>query len=329
MTTAITLHAAPLTTAPATNPALVYLASLAPSSRRTMGRSLTVIAEILGFDDFAGVPWGALRYEHTQAIRARLAERCSHVTANRHLSALRGTLKEAWRLGYMSAEDHSRAVDLKPIRGQKVMQAESGRHLASGEIKALIDACPPESAAGRRDAAIVAVGYGCGLRRAELARLELADYRPEPGALLVRHGKGNKERLVYLPAGAHAALRAWLTRRGAEPGPLFVAVRKGDHLTDRALTDQAIYYILQKRQQEAGLRHFTPHDLRRTLCKPGMVTHPKLDAFQSAIGADVWHHIAVPPMSTEEFYQLIGQVHTYIQVLLDKRKEELSKSAIS
>lgn len=284
MTTAITLHAAPLTIPPATNPALVYLASLAPSSRRTMGRSLTVIAEILGFDDFAGVPWGALRYEHTQAIRARLAERCSHVTANRHLSALRGTLKEAWRLGYMTAEDHSRAVDLKPIRGQKVAQAESGRHLASGEIKALIDACPPESAAGRRDAAIVAVGYGCGLRRAELARLELADYRPEPGALLVRHGKGNKERLVYLPTGAHAALRAWLVRRGEEPGPLFVAVRKGDHLTERALTDQAIYYILQKRQGEAGLRHFTPHDLRRTFAGDLLDAGEDISTVQQAMG---------------------------------------------
>lgn len=284
MTTAITLHAAPLTIPPATNPALVYLAGLAPSSRRTMGRSLTAIAEIIGFDDFAGVPWGALRYEHTQAIRARLAEQCSYVTANRHLSALRGTLKEAWRLGYMSAEDHSRAVDLKPIRGQKVAQAESGRHLASGEIKALIDACPPESAAGRRDAAIVAVGYGCGLRRAELARLELADYRPEPGALLVRHGKGNKERLVYLPAGAHAALRAWLVRRGAEPGPLFMAVRKGDHLTERALTDQAIYYILQKRQREAGLRHFTPHDLRRTFAGDLLDAGEDISTVQQAMG---------------------------------------------
>lgn len=282
--TELILHAAPITIPPATNPALVYLASLAPSSRRTMGRSLAVIAEILGFDDFAGVPWGALRYEHTQAIRARLAERCSHVTANRHLSALRGTLKEAWRLGYMTAEDHSRAVDLKPIRGQKVAQAESGRHLASGEIKALIDACPPESAAGRRDAAIVAVGYGCGLRRAELARLELADYRPEPGALLVRHGKGNKERLVYLPTGAHAALRAWLVRRGVAPGPLFVAVRKGDHLTERALTDQAIYYILQKRQQEAGLRHFTPHDLRRTFAGDLLDAGEDISTVQQAMG---------------------------------------------
>lgn len=59
-------------------------------------------------------------------------------------------------------------------------------------------------------------------------------------------------------------------------------------------------------------------------CEPGMVTHPKLDAFQAAVGADVWHHIAVPPMSTEEFYQLVGQVHTYIQSLLDKRKEPSS-----
>lgn len=282
--TNLILRPAPITPIHATNPALVYLAALAPSSRRTMGHSLTVIATVLGFDGFALVPWGALRYEHAQAIRARLAEHGSHVTANRHLSALRGVLKEAWRLGYMTAEDYSRAVDLKPIKGQKVNQSEAGRHLASGEIKALIDVCSPMTAAGRRDAAIVAVGYGCGLRRAEIARLTLADYRTDPAALLVRHGKGNKERLVYLPAGAAAALRAWLVRRGDEPGALFVAVLKGDHLTDHGLTDQAIYYILQKRQAEAGLRHFTPHDLRRTFAGDLLDAGEDISTVQQAMG---------------------------------------------
>jgi integrase len=256
------------------HPALVYLASIGASSRRTMGQSLNAIAATLGLvpvhnDDgkeitYMFVPWGVMRYEHTQAIRTQLAERYSATTANRHLSALRGVLKDAWRLGYMSAEDYQRAVDLKPIKGEKVKQAETGRHLDSGEIKGLIDSCNDGTAAGWRDGAIIAVGYGCGLRRSEIANLDLADYDSDNGSLKVRAGKGNKERIAYLPGGAVAAIAGWLAIRGQAAGPLFYSIRRGDHVESKGLTDQAVYNILASRATLAGVKAFTPHDLRRT-----------------------------------------------------------------
>ena len=265
----IVIHEPAAITTPTTysadkHPALVYLASLGTSSRRPMGQSLNAIASILGFTDFLAVPWGALRYEHTQAIRSQLSERYSATTSNRHLSALRGVLKDAWRLGYMSAEDYQRAIDLKPVKGEKVKQAESGRHLASGEIKGLIEVCNDGTKAGWRDGAIIAVGYGCGLRRSEIADLELADYDQDNSSLMVRSGKGNKERVAYLPGGAVAALVGWLAVRGDAPGPLFYSIRRGDHVESKGLTDQAIYNILASRGAAAGVKAFTPHDLRRT-----------------------------------------------------------------
>jgi integrase len=249
--------------APDQNPALVYLASISESSRRPVSQSLRTIATILGYDNFLTVPWGAMLYTHTQAIRSQLAETCTASTANRHLSALRGVLKDAWRLGYMSAEDYQRAVDLKPVKGSKVAQAESGRHLASGEIAGLMNACD-QSKAGLRDAAILAIGYGCGLRRSELAGLDLTDYDDSVGSLRIRNGKGNKERLTYLPDGAIYAVRGWLSVRGDAPGPLFYSIRRGDHMENKGLTDQAIYNIMANRANSAGVRKFSPHDLRRT-----------------------------------------------------------------
>lgn len=279
MTNAIIISEQQAITTPATysadkHPALVYLASLAASSRRPMAQSLNAIANVIGLPQaftedgkeitFTLVSWGLMRYEHTQAIRTQIAERYSATTANRHLSALRGVLKEAWRLGYMSAEDYQRAIDLKPVKGQKVKQAETGRHLDSGEIKGLMDACYDGTNAGTRDAAIIAVGYGCGLRRSEIANLELADYDHDKGALLIRQGKGNKERVAYLPGGATAALDAWLSIRGNDAGPLFYSTRRGDHIESKGLTAQAIYNILASRAEGAGIKRFTPHDLRRT-----------------------------------------------------------------
>lgn len=288
MTEIIKLESAELTTthgyAADRHPALVYLASLAESSRRPMSQSLTAIASILGMDDYMAVPWGEVRYGVSQAIRTQLAEKYSASTANRHLSALRGVLGEAWRLGYMSAEEYQRAIDLKAIRGAKVKAAEAGRHLSAGELGALIGACQDGTKAGVRDAAIIAVGYGCGLRRSEIASFQLADYDADKEALKVRAGKGNKERIVYLPAGTSEWVSDWLAIRGDEPGSLFYSIRKGDNITGKGLTDQAVYNILSSRANAAGVKRFTPHDLRRTFAGDMLDAGEDISTVQKIMG---------------------------------------------
>ena len=267
------------------NPALVYLASLAESSRRPQRQSLATIAALVqpgaAFDLF---PWGALRYQHTQAIRTGLAARYSATTANRHLAALRGVLRECWRLGYMTAEDHQRAIDLKPVRGAKAAQGEKGRHLKQGEFSALIGVCLDGTQAGVRDACLLAVAYVAGLRRAELAALQLADYDQDEGVLKITKGKGNKERVIPLAEGAREALADWLTIRGPWAGPLFVAIRKGDHVTLDGLTAQSVYDVLARRAEQAGVKRFSPHDLRRTFAGDLLDKGADLSTVQKLMG---------------------------------------------
>ncbi|HZQ06470.1 MAG TPA: integrase, partial [Anaerolineae bacterium] len=158
------------------NAAGVYLASLALGSRRTMRDALNTIAGMLtdGNTDALTLNWAALRFQHTAAIRARLAETYSAATANKMLSALRGVLKTSWRLGYMNADDYTRAADVPSISGSTLPK---GRALTNGEIDALMTAClNDESAAGARDAAIIALLRVGGLRRAEICALDVGDY---------------------------------------------------------------------------------------------------------------------------------------------------------
>jgi len=109
----------------------------------------------------------------------------------------------------------------------------------------------------------LAIGYAGGLRRAELAGLDLADY--DAGAATLRVlGKGNKERSIPLEAGALAWLGDWLKVRGNDPGPLFYPVTKGGNLTPRRMTAQALYDALAKRARAVGVAHLSPHDLRRS-----------------------------------------------------------------
>ena len=92
------------------------------------------------------------------------------------------------------------------------------------QLGALLDAYAEDpSAAGARDAAIIALGYACGLRRAELVALDLDSYDRTTRTLTI-HGKRHKIRAVPLEAGVDEALEDWLAVRGDAAGPLFVRI---------------------------------------------------------------------------------------------------------
>lgn len=246
------------------HPVLVYLARLAPGSRRTMGAALEGIARRVtdGQVGALALDWAALRYQHTAAIRSRLTERYAPATANKALAALRGVLREAWRLGLMPAEAYQRAADLEPVRGERPLR---GRAIDRGEVLALVDACRRDASdLGVRDTALLAALYTGGLRRAELVALDLQDHDPTTGALVIRRGKGGKARTVYLTNGAARALEAWRAARGLEAGPLFYRGRKGGHLVPSRMTGQAVLDVLRRRCATAGVKPCSPHDWRRT-----------------------------------------------------------------
>ena len=256
-----------------------YLLGLAAGSRRTMAGALRMLAVELGLE-LERVPWHRLRAAHVAAIRARLLAKLAPATCNKVLAALRGVLREAARLGLLSHEDLAAVLSVRGVKGSREMR---GRALAAGELRALFSSCS-SSRIGARDAALLGVLYGCGLRRAEAAGLELADVSELDGRLeLLVRGKGNRERRAYLPRGAGEALRAWLEVRGREPGRLFVSVTKGGQL-GRALTDHAIALAVQARARRAGVGAFSPHDLRRTLVGDLLDAGVDLSAVQAIAG---------------------------------------------
>lgn len=242
------------------HPAAVYLASLRAGSRRSTHQALAVVAAVLKLE-LELVPWQAFRYQHTQAVRAALADRYAPSTANKILAALRGVLRSARRLGLMSAEHEAAAADLESMRGAN---AQRGRALVEDELLQLRSTCDPSSSLGARDVAMLAVLYGGGLRRSEAVGLDLEDL-PDAGAgeLLV-HGKGHKVRTVFLGSQHAADVVAWLERRGRARGPLLCPVLKGGRIVLRRLNDQTVLVALRRLAKRAGVADFSPHDLRRT-----------------------------------------------------------------
>jgi len=226
-------------------------------------------------------PWDEVRFSHTAALRSALAETCAPASVNQALAAWKGVLKAAWRLGLLDDRDYNRAVDVAGVKNQVPPR---GRAASIGEVRALLDVCRDGTPLGARDAALLALAYGTGLRRAEIVALDLVDYNRETGELLVRRGKGAKSRTAYVAGGAALALDAWLEVRGEGDGPLLHPYNKGGHMTTRRLCAQTVRDLLDKRVKQAGLQSLSPHDLRRTFISELLEAGADLSVVQQLAG---------------------------------------------
>lgn len=248
------------------NPALVYLGRLASGSQRTQRVALDRVAALVSRDGASALdlPWHQLGQHQTERIRSALALRYAPTTANRMLAALRGVLKEAWKLGLMDADTYHRAAAVENVPW---FTSPRGRVLSYEEIEAVFAACDRDrTPAGRRDAALLTVLYAGGLRRSEVTALDMRDYDRPAGALTVGGSTDNRERTIYASAGAARALEGWIAVRGANPGPLFVPINRAQKilLREQRMADQSIYAVLRKRGEQAGVDAFTCQDLRRS-----------------------------------------------------------------
>ncbi len=264
------------------DPVAAYLATLAPKSRAVVRERLQAVAREIGADP-ASMPWHELRAPHVDFIRGRLLELGrAPATVNLTLAALRGVLKQARNQNLIADEEYRRIAEVKPARGSRL---PAGRDISGGELRAMVEVCVhDQGAAGPRDLAILAVLYIGGLRRSELVALDVTDYGADPPSLRVRHGKGDKERLVPLTGSAASALESWLRRRGERPGRLFLPVTQSGVVTGESISSIAVYNMLQKRAKQAGVAHLSPHDLRRTFVSDLLDAGVDLSAAQQLAG---------------------------------------------
>lgn len=249
-------------TAAFTNPAAMYLATLGSlQSRRVVQSRLNRFAKLLKLEDWRQIPWREFdRPWLLLAKEALTVDKCSPDTINAVLSMLKGVALQAWELQLISDHTYLRIKNTKAIRGQRIPKR---RWLDKTDVVKLLDQClADDRLQGLRDAALLALLYGCGLRRSEVVGIDLEHMNAKEESIRIL-GKGNKERIVYPPARAWEMIQEWINEgRGDDQGPLFCRIRKGGMVTLERLTDQAVYYIMQRLILLTGVESFSPHDLR-------------------------------------------------------------------
>lgn len=247
------------------NPAAAYILSLQSKlSREKISYFLHRVAKIItGMPNVFECPWHALRRHHVQKVLNILQEEgLAPATMNIYLTAFKGVAYEAWTMTLIDQQAYEAIKKIKAMKGQRIVK---GRALETDEVRAMFEVLAQDkSVKSIRDQAILAVLLGCGLRRSELVALDLSHVRWRDNALIIM-GKGNKQRVAFMPDSASKRLKVWLQEvRGDSAGSLFTRIRRHGDVQMSRITSQAIYDLLRKIAALANIEQFSPHDLRRT-----------------------------------------------------------------
>ena len=201
-------------------------------------------------------------------------------TVARKLAAVRGFHR------FLAAEGLAASNPASQVRSPSA-QHKLPRYLSRDEIERLLDAPERDKPQGARDAAMLELMYGSGLRVSELVGCKLSSLRLEASFVLLS-GKGGKERVV--PCGEVAADRLgdWLDvrhrfqRRGASPY-LFLS-RLG-----RPMSRQHFWGLLKGYALKAGIsKPFSPHSLRHSFATHLIENEADLRSVQLMLGhADI------------------------------------------
>ncbi|GAC1417054.1 MAG: site-specific tyrosine recombinase XerD [Candidatus Velthaea sp.] len=175
------------------------------------------------------------------------------VAVRRKLSAIRTFYKFVRRERY---RDDNPALDVDLPKAEQ----RKPKVLRETEVAKILHTRPEHAnpALIVRDLAIAELLYGSGIRRAELANLNLDDVDLDLRAIVVT-GKGNKRRPVPLTHTAAAAMNTYLAVRPASPDRAFFLTRHGTRMGVRQ-----VWVVMKEFAQRSGIDRATTHSMRHS-----------------------------------------------------------------
>lgn len=130
-----------------------------------------------------------------------------------------------------------------------------------------------------REKALVDLLYSSGIRASECSAVNLSDIDWKARSIVIRHGKGDKRRVVYFNAESELSLRKYLETRQDDCEALFVTIRSPHHRLGIRSIETEIGKIGRRCEH-----HVFPHKLRHTFATSGLRGGMPLDKLQALMG---------------------------------------------
>jgi integrase len=207
----------------------------------------------------------------------------SAATVNLHLSAIRRLADEAAESGWLSPEF---AIGIRRVKGVKRLGRRIGNWLTGDQAEELLNAISQRTLRGRRDAAMIGLLLGCGLRRSETVnlRLDQLQSRQNHWVIVDMLGKGGRLRTVPVPIWCKSLIDAWLRGSRVTEGKMFRRVSTNGIRRDDGVKTDVVWYAVKRYAKRIGLEHLAPHDLRRTCARLCHEAGGELEQIQFLLG---------------------------------------------
>lgn len=257
---------------------IMSLAAERGSSRNTQGAYQTDLRQLQDFLRRKRITdWVKVRPDHLEAFVAHLHDReYANTSIARKLAAVKSFFLY---LKISGAMEHDPAVALSAPRIEKYLP----HALTPDEVALLFEQIAPSTPTGQRDAAMLQMLYGTGLRVSELISVDLDDLDAE--LLHVQcAGRTGRLRVLPLPSAARTELGGYL--RGARPLLLRQAITPAlflNHHGER-LTRQGFWLIIKGYARTAGIADITPHMLRHSFALDLIERGMELRSVQELLG---------------------------------------------
>src|SRR6266567_6492594 len=195
------------------------------------------------------------------------------------MSAIRKLAAEAADNGLLDPE---LAAGISRVKSVKSVGIRVGNWLSLRQAQSLVNAPDVTTLKGLRDRAILAVLFGCGLRRSEVAALTHVhmQQRDDRWCIVDLVGKHGRVRTVPMPTWVKKAVDAWALAAGVINGQVFRAVDRSDRVRALALSEKVVWQLLQQYAAAIGAPGIAPHDLRRTCAKMCRAVGGELEQIQ-------------------------------------------------
>jgi integrase/recombinase XerD len=220
--------------------------------------------------------------------------------------------------GFLTAESLIERDPTLRLERPRLPKAAPGETLSVTEARRLLGAPDRTTPDGLRDRALLEVLYAAGLRRGEVLALDLGDLDHQQREVWVRHGKGDKGRVLPLTRAAWDEVMGYVERGrpalvGEHPDgarALFLTRRGG------RLGEITLLKLLRRHAQAAGLKkRVTPHTLRRTFATHLLQNGVNLRHIQVLLGHE--------KLSTTAVYLRVDTKELRREILLKHPRERI------